>query len=261
MRELLTMWKSTRMVVLTAVCAACYVAVLLPFKIAVLVPGLTEVRPGAAVPVLMSLLFGPAAAWGAAIGNVVADLLGGMFGPGSFFGFVGNFLYGYLPYSLWRAFRGHARPGEGGRADWLLVAAVFVASCFAIASAIGWGVDLLGLAPFAALGNIILVNNLLSSLALALPLVALLYPRVERAGLVWHDVMDLAPPPSGRRSMGAVLAVAGAVAALAVGDAIAFGALDASFGAAGFGGASGTAAIGAGMAPFLILLAVGCALL
>ncbi len=260
MRELLDMWKSTKMVVLTAVCAACYVAVLLPFKIAVIVPGLTEVRPGAAVPVLMSFLFGPAAAWGSAIGNVVGDILGGMFGPGSIPGAIGNFLYGYFPYALWRALRGHARPGDGGRSDWLLVGAVLVASCFAIASMIGFGVDLLGLAPFAALGNIILVNNLLGSLALALPLIALLYPRVERAGLVWHDVMDL-PPPAGKKRIGAILALAGAVGALVVGNAIAFGALDASFGAAGFAGVKGTAALGAGMAPFLVLMFIGGALL
>jgi hypothetical protein len=103
MRDAVVMWREPRMVVLSAVCAAIYVAALLPFKFLVIFPGLAEVRPAAALPVVFSFLFGPAGAWGSAFGNVIADVMGGMFGPGSLFGFVGNFLYGYLPYKLWRA--------------------------------------------------------------------------------------------------------------------------------------------------------------
>lgn len=103
MRDAVVMWRNPRMVVLTAVCAAMYVAVLVPFKFLVIFPGLAEVRPAAALPVVFSLLFGPAAAWGSAFGNVVGDMLGGMFGPGSVFGFIANFAYGYIPYKLWEA--------------------------------------------------------------------------------------------------------------------------------------------------------------
>jgi len=42
-------------------------------------------------PGSVSFLFGPAAAFGAAFGNLIADMLGGMLGIGSLFGFVGNF--------------------------------------------------------------------------------------------------------------------------------------------------------------------------
>ena len=69
--ELFTMWSNTRMIVLTAVVAALYVCLLLPFKGLVIIPGYTEIRPAALVPLFCSLLFGPAAAWGAAIGNLV----------------------------------------------------------------------------------------------------------------------------------------------------------------------------------------------
>jgi len=262
LRELFTLWKNTRMVVLTAVSAACYVAVLLPFKVAVIIPGLTEIRPGAAVPVLLSFLFGPAAAFGAGFGNVIADVLGGMFGPGSLFGFVGNFLYGYIPYALWRAVRGDARPGAKGALDWLLVAAVSVVACLSISAVIGWGVDLLGLAPFAALGNVILINNLIMALALALPLLALVYPRVEKAGLIWHEIMDPEDRSSSRLAkVGLVVAIAGAAGAVVVGNAVSLGLLHIGFGSAGFGGASQTAAIGAGMAPFIVAVFAGCALL
>jgi hypothetical protein len=83
--ELFTMWRSTRMVVLTAVCAALYASILIPFKVVPLIPGVTELRPASAVPVVCSFLFGPAGAWGAAFGNAIGELFGGL-GPGDLFG-------------------------------------------------------------------------------------------------------------------------------------------------------------------------------
>src|SRR5512144_1550189 len=102
MRDLIDMWGNTRMVVLTAMSASLYAAILIPFKVLPIIPGVTEFRPANAVPVVCSFLFGPAGAWGAAIGNVIGDFFGGI-GPGDAFGFVGNFLYGLLPYKLWEA--------------------------------------------------------------------------------------------------------------------------------------------------------------
>jgi energy-coupling factor transport system substrate-specific component len=261
-REVLALWKNTRMVVLVAVSAACYVAVLLPFKVAVIIPGLTEIRPGAAVPVLLSFLFGPAAAFGAGIGNVIADILGGMVGPGSIFGFLGNFLYAYLPYALWRALRGTARPGKKGSRDWVLVGAIIFVSCLTIGTIVGWGVDLLGLAPFAALGNVIVINNLIASFVLAMPLLALTYRRVEQAGLLWHEIMELEEPARrGYRILGVVLVALGSVLAILAANLISFGFLDARFGAAGFSGVRGTLLMGAGVVPFILILLFGCALL
>ena len=102
MKAVFSMWKNTRMIILTAVCAAIYGAALIAFKTAIpLIPGITEVRVGAILPVPFGLLFGPAGAWGAAIGNLIGDLLGGTLGPGSAGGFAGNFLLAYLPYTLW----------------------------------------------------------------------------------------------------------------------------------------------------------------
>ena len=77
MRELGAMWRNTRMVVLCAISAALYAAVLVPFKVVPLIPGVTELRPANAIPVVCSFLFGPAAAWGAAIGNMIGDFFGG----------------------------------------------------------------------------------------------------------------------------------------------------------------------------------------
>ena len=65
MRDLIDMWSNTRMVVLTAMSASLYTAILIPFKVLPIIPGVTEFRPANAVPVVCSFLFGPAGAWGA----------------------------------------------------------------------------------------------------------------------------------------------------------------------------------------------------
>ncbi|UCD57643.1 MAG: QueT transporter family protein, partial [Candidatus Hydrogenedentota bacterium] len=100
MREAFTMWKYTKMVVLVAVTAAFYAALVIPLKGIPIIPGITEFRPGAVIPVVFGLLFGPAGAWGAAFGNVIGDFFG-TFGIGSLFGFLGNFFYGFLAYKVW----------------------------------------------------------------------------------------------------------------------------------------------------------------
>jgi len=73
-REAFTMWKYTRMVVLVALTAAMYAAVLIPFKLLPIIPGITEVRPANVFPVICSLMFGPAGAWGAAFGRDMSDM-------------------------------------------------------------------------------------------------------------------------------------------------------------------------------------------
>ena len=100
MREVITMWRHTKMVVLVALTAGVYAAILVPLKAIPLIPGVTEIRPANVIPVVFSLLFGPAAAWGAAFGNLIGDFFGTL-GLGSIFGFVGNFFYGLVAYKLW----------------------------------------------------------------------------------------------------------------------------------------------------------------
>src|SRR5207249_10362555 len=167
MRELFAMWSNTRMVVLTAICAALYAAILIPFKVVPLIPGIIEFRPANAVPVICSFLFGPAAAWGSAIGNIIGDFFGGI-GPGDFFGFIGNFLYGFIPYKAWELVSSRDPvPQWHGRWTaylldplWLKFVGVIFLAAAACALVVGWGLNLLGFIPFAVLGNIVLINNL-----------------------------------------------------------------------------------------------------
>ena len=273
MKELLTMWKSVRMIVLTAVIAAVYAAVLIPFKIAIpIIPGFTEIRPANVIPIICSLMFGPAAAWGAAIGNTIGDFFGTL-GPGTIFGFIGNFLYGYIPYRLWKAF-GTGEPVATKRRSpkqsliialiasiivtfvlWLIVhytgfsknpviyvllalivtfifmflislylsirylILIFTASV-ACGVIIGWGVHILGLVPFSALGNIIALNNIVASAVLGPLLLPILYPVVKRMGLLYTDVMDEKDLSKSRKWASALMIIA-VVASLLAGNWIA----------------------------------------
>lgn len=222
MRDLFAVWKNTRLVVQVALTAGLYAAILIPFKPIPLVPGITEVRPANAIPIVCALLFGPAAAWGSAFGNLIGDFFGTL-GPGSLFGFVGNFLFAYIPYRAWGA-HGLARrevdaPITAGRGLWEYFLVTGAAS-LVCAVVIGWGCELLGLAPGFAVANIIVLNNFIVAAILGPPLLLALYPRVKRWGLLHWQILGRDPVRrSARASLGALLCWVGCAAALALGNA------------------------------------------
>jgi energy-coupling factor transport system substrate-specific component len=227
MRELLTMWRNTRMIVLTALIAAVYAAILIPFKAIPIVPGITEVRVGQVIPPVASLLFGPAAAWGTAFGNLIGDFVGGTFGLGSAFGFIGNFLLGAVPYMMWGRLgplsSGQEPTMKGGKqlVEFVIVVA---ASGIACALTIAWGLELLGLFPFTVLGSIIAINNIIVAVILGPVLQGLLYGRVKRWGLIWSDVMEPADIGAGGiGGLGAGLMLVGALAGWGICMAISLG--------------------------------------
>lgn len=189
MRELIACWQNTRMLVLIAFCAALYVAVLLPFKIVSIVPGITEVRPGAALPVVFSVLFGPAAAWGAAFGNVIGDFLGGTISPGSFFGFFGNLLYGYAPYRILRNYLEEKDPLFSVTGLSVLIFSILIASGLC-ATIISLGVDAFKIVEFSFLEHTILLNNILVCAVLVPLLLKLLKNRVTLMRLTYTQILE-----------------------------------------------------------------------
>jgi len=260
MREVIRMWGNTKMCALTALTAAVYAAALIPFKPIPIIPGFTEFRPANVLPIVCSLLFGPAAAWGAAFGNLIGDLFGTL-GPGSLFGFVGNFLYGLLPYKLWRALGREDASLRSGR-DFALLALICWTASVVCGVTIGWGVDILGFVPFAALGNIIWTNNFLVSIVLGPVLLRLLYGRAEKWGLLYTHIMEESSGRPKTWAVGLVVLLVGAVGGLVLGNAISLGVYKALPFAAGFGkGATGGFGIGLGLAPFIALILIGTTLL
>ena len=217
------------MVVLVALCAGLYAALLIPFKGFVLIPGVTEFRPASALPVVMGLLFGPAGAWGSAIGNLIGDFFGSL-GIGSLFGFFGNFIFAYVPYKIWTNLglvpKGDLEPGvtTHRKAAAYVVAALL--GSMGCALTIAWGLELLGMVPFAALGTIIMLNNSIPSIVLGLPILMVLYPRVKKWDLLWTDVVDEAdqPVPGAMSKIGAFFMIVSILGGWAGGLGLALGA-------------------------------------
>lgn len=258
MRDAVAMWRNTRLVVLTAVSASLYAALLIPFKVLPLIPGVTELRPANAVPVVCSFLFGPAGAWGAALGNLIGDFFSGI-GPGDLFGFAGNFLYGFLPYTVWRVVsRDDPLPRSAGQ--WALFLAVVALSAAACGLLIGWGLNGLGFVPFAVLGNIIFLNNFVMAAALSPLLLFAIYPRVRQAGLRYEDLVAPAPHRPVRRWVGLAAVVAGTAGGFVAGNLLSTGRFELAALATVPPGTR-AAQVGVGVAPFVLLVLAGVLLL
>jgi len=258
MRDALAIWRNTRLVVLAAMSASLYAALLIPFKVLPLIPGVTELRPANAVPVVCSMLFGPAAAWGAAIGNLIGDFFGGL-GPGDLFGFAGNFLYGLLPYKLWRAVSA-GDPLPRTLRQWIGFAAVVGLSAAACALLVGWGLNIFGFVPFAVLANIVFFNNFVMAMVLAPLLLAALYPRVRQAGLRYDDLAAPSPRAPTRLWLGIGAVAAGVIGGMIVGNLISTGQIELAALATDPPGTR-AAQVGVGVAPFVLLVLIGILLL
>jgi energy-coupling factor transport system substrate-specific component len=183
-KDIFSVWGKTRQIVLIAITAAIYAGALIPFKAIQIIPGLTELRPASVFPVIFGIMFGPAAAWGSAIGNLIADFFG-MLSPASAFGFLGNFLYAYIPFLIWRALIKEEVTMN------LKQILVFILACLAASAAcaltVAGGASLFKLAPFKVLLVIIFVNNFLMSSVLGIILMKLLYKRLEKTGLMYDN--------------------------------------------------------------------------
>lgn len=265
MRELFTMWRDTRMIMLVAVVAAVYAALLIPFAGLVIVPGITNVRPGNVIPVVFGVMFGPAAAWGSAIGNLINDIFAGTFGPGSAFGFIGNFFFGLIGYKLW----GNLGPLSSGVepdfrervprqvVEFVAIGIVASALCAAI---IAWGLEVLGLFPFSVLGTVIFLNNTLAVVILGPPILYLVYPRIKEMGLLYPDILhadDMTQVSPSRATTAALGLLAVSIVWLALGIAISLGIQDVPFGATTgdqFGAGGSAVQIVIGTIGFLIVL-------
>lgn len=261
MRELGAMWRNTRMVVLCAISAALYAAVLVPFKVVPLIPGVTELRPANAIPVVCSFLFGPAAGWGSAIGNMIGDFFGGV-GPGDVFGFFANLFYGYIPYKAWDIIARGQSPVV--RSPGAIVKYVFVclAASVLCADIVGWGDNLLAFRPFAVLGNIIVFNNMASALVLSPLILYAVYPRVRRGRMLYGDVMpELKQRPWKVRAAGLAMLTAGEAAAWILGNLVSTGYWAPGFLSAAMAQAPYDKAIAIVVSPCILLAVAGVGLM
>jgi energy-coupling factor transport system substrate-specific component len=259
MKEVISMWKNTRMIILTALSAAIYAAFLIVFKGGIpIIPGITEVRPANVFPPVFGLLFGPAGAWGSAIGNLIGDLFGGTLGVGSLFGFVVNFFLAFIVYKMWGATFGLVTKATMAQTPnsvkkvlaFELISLVSSAACGII---IAWYLDLAKIVPFAFLSITITVNNFAAACILGPILLVLLYPRVKRWGLIWTDIMKPEDVSAGAgKTLGSILMIVGSLGGLVVGMLVALGLAGQTI--YGFTGDSGKAAVWIAVLPFLLVI-------
>ena len=217
MRAAISMWTCPQMIGLAALTTASYTAIMTTLRFATIpvLPGIVELRVASAVPMVFGLLFGPAGAWGLAIGNLIGDVLAGELYLGSLFGVLGNFLLGFVPYALWSRLgplsSGDEPAMRSGRqwAEYLFIAPVAAA---AGAVCIGWGVQLIGAAPYPVVSTVIMVNSTVGNWIGSI-LLLLAFGRMKSRGLLWQVIVDPADigqpvnPP-----LGATLMVLGSVA-------------------------------------------------
>ncbi len=189
MIDLLEMWKKPKMVAFVSLTAVLYEALIFPTQGFTIFGGHADFgRVGVGIPVAFSFFFGPAAAWGAAIGNIFRDLITGGLDAASIPGFIGNFLIGYLPYKLWSKITTE-KPDLRSLKKVGLFVGLAVLPCLLCGVIIGAGLDWLGLAPFIPTGPLIALSNSIWAILLGSIVLILAYPFVSKHKLLYTDIL------------------------------------------------------------------------
>jgi energy-coupling factor transport system substrate-specific component len=255
------MWKHTKMNVLVAITAAAYAGLMIPFKGIQFIPGFTELRPASVIPITFGILFGPAAAWGSAIGNIIGDFMGTL-GPGSIPGAIGNFFFALVCYKLFPIdILKKAKINSTGFSlpVILKIEAVVILASGTVAFTIAWGLEIMRLLPYGFFAPVVFFNNVIISLVLVPIILFILYPRVEKWELVWTDIMEdddiKQPKLSG---IGKAMLTIGILGGLIVGVLVSLGYYDVHLFKFQAGG--GSTGVILSVLPFIILFLIGCLL-
>ncbi|AZV56595.2 ECF transporter S component [Clostridium sp. AWRP] len=152
----------------TGLCTLVFIGMAVPFKVMVLIPGLTEIRPVNAVPIVVGLLFGPEGALGCAVGNLVADLFG-TFSAASVFGVLGNFTAAYLPYKIWYMNGNKELPNVKTNKNILRFIIIAIVSSLSVAVILSCGLDILNELWGKSIFLIVFLNDFGFSLFLGMP--------------------------------------------------------------------------------------------
>lgn len=153
--------------------AVLFFLVTVPFRRLFALTEVTEVRPAGAFPPVFGLLFGGWGALGCALGNLAADILSGYSPRICIWGFPAQFLYGYLPYLLWRCGKKDGRTAiclSNVRHVLKYIGIVFADTLF-MAGALGMMLQLLHQGNLLSQSTLLLFfNNLAFSLILGIPM-------------------------------------------------------------------------------------------
>lgn len=218
MKDILTMWRHPKMVAITALSAALYAAVLIPFKGVMILPHI-DLRIATAMVPAMGIMFGPAGAFGAAIGNLIGDVFGGIT-LGSTFGMLANFFFAYVPYKVWYAMRGDNTPRTNSARKFGKYLVASLSSTTSMIAVLCFGLaGIMQTLPYTVLPPILLITNGIVPLVLGGALIQMFGPRLEKWGLLFTQIMKPDEVSLRRRTnpLGVVLILAGSVASIAAG--------------------------------------------
>ena len=163
------------------------------------------------------------------VGNLIGDIFGGMLTIISVFGFLGNFLLGFLGYKISEKW-GWLSTGEGMELRSFKGYMQFFFHSTGIIGGlrydrIAWGMDAFRIFPFAVFVGIVFINNLVMPAVIGPFLFWLLNPRLERWDLIWTDIMEKKDRSKPRVPMlGGALICIGALGGLVVGFLLSIGA-------------------------------------
>ncbi len=153
-----------------------FFAATMPFRHFFRLTGVTEIRPAAAFPPVFGLLYGPAGAWGCALGNLLADICSGYSARLCVYGFAAQLLYGYIPFWMWYGLRSGNKERAGlHNVGQVLkyVGIIFVDAAF-VAIALGMILQQLSLGSLWSQSTLILfLNDIVFCLVLGIPMLIL----------------------------------------------------------------------------------------
>jgi energy-coupling factor transport system substrate-specific component len=196
MIDLISMWRSPKMVAYFTFTTALYTALLYPVSQFSLF-GLQAdyLRFAMCIPVAFGFLFGPAAAWGAGLGNLIFDATtnSGLtwISP---LGFLGNFLIAYIPYALWTRITSEQPDMRSLKKIALFMGLVCLATTIC-GLVIGWGLLYLYQSPFIMLTYTIIASDTLWAVLLGPVVLAACYGYFNKRGLLYTDIMHLTFEP------------------------------------------------------------------
>lgn len=197
MLDIISMWRHPKMIAYFAITSALYAALLYPVSQFSLF-GLQAdyLRIAMFIPASFAFLFGPAAAWGTAFGNLIFDAASGNgLTLASPFGFVGNFLIAYIPYMLWSKVTSD-QPDMRSIKKLALFMALIGASCTICGLIIGWALLYLFQLPFVMTTFTIIGSDTLWAILLGPVVLAASYRYLNKRKLLYLDIMQITPKPS-----------------------------------------------------------------
>ena len=209
MLDLIAMWKNPKMIAYTIFTALLYPAVMYPFlQFSFFGANADYLRVGVSIPVAFSFLFGPAAAWGAAFGNVIYDIFTNSLNAASYFGFIGNFLIAYIPYKLWTAMA-NQKPDLRSIKKVALFMGLAALACTLCGLVIGWGLYYLwpNFCPFVMTSATIFATDALWAILLGPVILALSYGFVSKRKLLYTNILKIEAKSSWNRAKSVALLV------------------------------------------------------